>query len=87
MNVKKLQLINFRNYESETFSYSDGVNVVSGGNAQGKTNSAEAIFYLCAGYSPRAGRDKQVIRKGQEKASVEGVAEAAYGPVDRKSVV
>lgn len=81
MNVKKLQLINFRNYESETFSYSDGVNVVSGGNAQGKTNSAEAIFYLCAGYSPRAGRDKQVIRKGQEKASVEGIAEAAYGPV------
>ena len=31
MNVKKLQLINFRNYESETFLYSDGVNVVSGG--------------------------------------------------------
>ena len=81
MNVKKLQLINFRNYESETFLYSDGVNVVSGGNAQGKTNSAEAIFYLCAGYSPRAGRDKQVIRKGQDKASVEGVAEAAYGSV------
>ena len=81
MNVKKLQLINFRNYESETFLYSDGVNVVSGGNAQGKTNSAEAIFYLCAGYSPRAGRDKQVIRKGQDKASVEGVAEAAYGTV------
>ena len=81
MNVKKLQLIDFRNYERETFEFSDGINIVSGGNAQGKTNSAEAIFYLCAGYSPRAARDRQVIRKGAEKASVVGFAQGRYGEV------
>lgn len=81
MRVKKLQLVDFRNYENEIFEYGDGINIVSGGNAQGKTNSAEAIFYLCAGYSPRASRDKQVVKYGAEKASVTGVAASAYGDV------
>ena len=81
MNVKKLQLTDFRNYEHETFEYCDGINIVSGGNAQGKTNSAEAIFYLCAGYSPRANRDRQVIRRGAEKASIVGIADGIYGSV------
>lgn len=81
MNVKKLQLTDFRNYEHETFEYCDGINIVSGGNAQGKTNSAEAIFYLCAGYSPRANRDRLVIRRGAEKASIVGIADGIYGSV------
>ena len=81
MLVKKLQLADFRNYENEVFEYDDGINIVSGGNAQGKTNSAEAIFYLCAGYSPRAAKDKQVIRYGAEKANVTGVATSVYGDV------
>ena len=82
MLIKKLFLNNFRNYVSGHFEYSDGVNIVSGGNAQGKTNSAEAIFYLCTGYSPRATRDKQVIRYGEAKAVVRGVAASAFGDVD-----
>ncbi len=43
--------------------------------------SAEAIFYLCAGYSPRANRDRQVIRRGAEKASIVGIADGIYGSV------
>lgn len=81
MLIKKLQLTDFRNYENETFDYEEGINIVSGGNAQGKTNSAEAIFYLCAGYSPRATRDKQVIRRGAASAHVVGTARSAYGNV------
>lgn len=81
MLIKKLQLTDFRNYENETFEYGEGINIVSGGNAQGKTNSAEAIFFLCAGYSPRAARDKQVIRSGARCASVIGVANSSYGDV------
>ena len=47
--IKNLQLNNFRNYENESFEFSDGINILSGDNAQGKTNCAEAIFYLCTG--------------------------------------
>ena len=81
MLIKNLQLTNFRNYSEATFEYADGINIVSGGNAQGKTNSAEAIFFLCTGYSPRAGRDKQVIKHGEKFAKIKGVANSRYGNI------
>lgn len=81
MLIKNLQLTNFRNYTQAEFNYSEGVNIVSGGNAQGKTNSAEAIFFLCTGYSPRATREKQVIKHGEKFAKIKGVASSLYGDV------
>ena len=41
MVIKKLALENFRNYENETFAFADGLNILTGKNAQGKTNCAE----------------------------------------------
>ncbi len=82
MIIKNLQLKNFRNYREVKFEYFDGINVISGENAQGKTNSAEAIFYLCTGYSPRATRDKQVIFYGEEKAVINAEAVSRFGKVD-----
>ena len=54
MRIKKLLLKNFRNYGEEVFGFDEGLNVLYGKNAQGKTNCAEAVFYLCTGASPRA---------------------------------
>ena len=79
MRIKNLKLKNFRNYENEIIDFSDGLNVVFGRNAQGKTNCAEAVFYLCTGTSPRCRRDKQLIRHGAEFAEIEAVAEGFYG--------
>lgn len=81
MFIKTLSLKNFRNYEQEELTFNDGINILTGANAQGKTNAAEAIFFLCTGYSPRANRDKLVVRHGQEEASVKGVASSLYGEV------
>ena len=81
MYIESLVLKNFRNYENGRFEFSEGVNVITGMNAQGKTNCAEAVFYLCTGYSPRASRDRQVIRYGQESAHISGTAKTAYGSV------
>ncbi len=58
MWIKNLSLKNFRNYADETFTFTEGLNVLYGRNAQGKTNCAEAVFYLCTGVSERAGREK-----------------------------
>lgn len=82
MIIKKLTLNNFRNYASETYEYSPGLNVIVGPNAQGKTNSAEAIFLLCTGYSPRLKRDKQVIRYGENSATIAIEASALYGDIN-----
>ena len=74
MFIKNLTLKNFRNYSEECFNFTNGINVLTGSNAQGKTNAAEAIFFLCTGYSPRANKDKQVILYGEEEAEISGTA-------------
>ena len=81
MQIKKLFLQNFRNYENERFDFSEGLNVLFGKNAQGKTNCAEAVFYLCTGASLRIRHDKQLIRIGAESARITAEAENRYGRV------
>ena len=54
MIITDLQLKHFRNYASEQFDFSDHINVITGANAQGKTNLLEALFFLARGYSHRA---------------------------------
>lgn len=84
MFIKHLSLKNFRNYENQEFDFSNGINILSGANAQGKTNCAEAIFFLCTGYSPRANKDKLLVRHGCENAEIVGRAESRYGDVSVK---
>lgn len=81
MRIKNLVLKNFRNYAEETFDFADGINVLYGKNAQGKTNCAEAVFYLCTGVSPRTGRDKQLIRAGEDAAHISALAETRFGNI------
>ncbi len=82
MKIKKLFLQNFRNYERENFVFDDGLNVLFGKNAQGKTNCAEAVFYLCTGTSLRIRHDKQLIRMGAESARIVAETENRYGRVE-----
>ena len=82
MRIKNLNLKNFRNYAEESIEFSDGLNVVFGRNAQGKTNCAEAVFYLCTGVSPRSKRDKQLIRSGETCAEISAAAEGRYGKME-----
>ncbi|MCD8041220.1 MAG: DNA replication/repair protein RecF [Clostridia bacterium] len=79
MRIKNLTLKNFRNYVQETFEFDGGLNVLFGKNGQGKTNCAEAVFYLCTGTSPRASRDKQLIKHGELQAEISAEAEGRYG--------
>ena len=82
MRIKNLNLKNFRNYANETVGFTEGLNVLFGKNAQGKTNCAEAVFYLCTGTSPRCRRDKQLIRHGCDFAEISAVAEGVYGEIE-----
>ncbi len=87
MQIKKLFLQNFRNYEDEAFDFSDGLNVLFGKNAQGKTNCAEAVFYLCTGASLRIRHDKQLIKMGADYAKITAEAENRYGKVTIEAVI
>lgn len=81
MIIKKLTLHNFRNYADETFLFEDGINILIGRNAQGKTNCAEAVFYLCTGASLRIRHDRQLIRIGESAASLKAEALTRFGNV------
>ena len=87
MHIKNLYLKNFRNYGEERFEFSPALNVLFGKNAQGKTNCAEAVFYLCTGTSMRARRDRQMIKEGQTSANIGCVCCGRYGDVTIDAVI
>ncbi len=52
MHIKKLSIINFKNYSEAAIDFDEGVNAFVGGNGEGKTNLLDAIHYLslCKSY-------------------------------------
>lgn len=74
MVIKKIALQNFRNVESAEVSFCDGVNLVFGDNAQGKTSLLEAIYLLSAGKSFRTRHMREIMKHD----SVSSFAEAEF---------
>ena len=68
MICKRITVQGFRNIESEEIRFSDGVNLLHGDNAQGKTNLLEAIYYISLGKSFRGATEKEMIGFGKEYA-------------------
>ena len=68
MKVKKLSLKNFRNISSLTIEPCEGMNVICGENAQGKTNLLEAIWLFTGAKSFRTSKDIYFVKNGEEKA-------------------
>ena len=61
MFIDSLALNNYRNYVEENITFSHGINILYGDNAQGKTNILEAIYMLATTKSHRGSRDKEII--------------------------
>ena len=66
MRIKRLKVENFRNLEKLDIEFSDGVNIIYGNNAQGKTNIIEAIYIFSFGKSFRANRDIELLKFDKE---------------------
>ena len=75
MFLRKLELVNFRNYESCKLEFPTKKTILVGKNAQGKTNLLESIYYLATLSSFRASSDSDLIKFGHAglriKAQVE----------------
>lgn len=70
MQLKKLILKNFRNYENFEYDFKNNKTLIIGKNAQGKTNILEAIYYLCTLNSVRIKKDSELIKFDKEIASI-----------------
>jgi len=70
MRITSIQLTDFRNYARAELRPCEGVTVLYGNNAQGKTALLEAVVLSCTGRSHRTPRDRELIRWEQEKGRV-----------------
>ena len=61
MEIQRIALNGWRNYEFATVDFAPGINVISGENAQGKTNLLEAVYLLTGGRSFRTRFDRELI--------------------------
>lgn len=59
--ITDLRLQHFRSYTDASFELADGVNIIVGPNASGKTNILEAVLVLATGGSYRA-RDADLVQ-------------------------
>ena len=71
MRLKTLKTQNFRNLYDNPPPFEDGVNVLFGDNAAGKTNTLEAIYLFATGKSFRTRNEKDFIRHGEDFARIE----------------
>ena len=71
MFCNEIKVKNFRNIPEACVPFSEGVNVLVGCNAQGKTNLLEAIYICSTGKSFRAMRDAELVRFGEGFATVD----------------
>lgn len=70
MPILSVEFENFRNFQHLACDFSPDVNVITGQNAQGKTNLIEALFYFSTARSFRTNKDETMIRHGEDSAYI-----------------
>ncbi|MBQ8815374.1 MAG: DNA replication/repair protein RecF [Lachnospiraceae bacterium] len=70
MEIKSLQLQNFRNYPELLIEFDEKTNIIYGDNAQGKTNILEAVYLSSTSRSHKGAKDKEMIRFGEDEAHI-----------------
>lgn len=68
MFIKRLQMLNYRNYNVLDINLGPHVNVFMGDNAQGKTNILEGIYYCAFARSHRTSKDRELINWNADNA-------------------
>lgn len=78
MYIESVTLKNFRNYEDKTIDFKDGLNIVIGKNASGKTNLLESVYCSGIGKSPRTNKAREMIRWGSDSAYIKVILKKQY---------
>ena len=75
MFLKRLSLVNYKNFDSRDFEFDNKINCFVGDNGVGKTNTMDAIYHLCFGKSYFNPVSSQNIKHGEEFFVIEGLFE------------
>ena len=70
MKITEFEIKNYRNIENLSISPCEGVNIIYGENAQGKTNILEGMFLFTGLKSFRSSKDSELVKFGKEMAKI-----------------
>ncbi|MGB5508967.1 DNA replication/repair protein RecF [Robiginitalea sp.] len=73
MHLKRLSLLNYKNFDTREFEFDAKINCLIGPNGVGKTNVLDSIYHLAFGKSYFNPVTTQNIRHGEEFFVIEGV--------------
>jgi DNA replication and repair protein RecF len=72
MVLKQIELQNFRLHKSTSLEFSNKLNLIVGGNGQGKTSILEAIYYLCTTKNLNSASESDVVMFGEHYFDARG---------------
>lgn len=73
MKINKLNLYNFRLFKEFCLEFNEGLNIIFGNNAIGKTTIIEAINYLGLTKSFKTSNDDDIVRNENNEFAVHGI--------------
>ena len=80
--IQKLQLNNFRNFESFSVDFSPGISLIIGPNGSGKTNLLEALSNLTPGRGIRGASAQDMCKFEANGWNIDSVLETKLGPAN-----
>lgn len=87
MLLKQISINNFRNYLKLKIKLREGITVLKGDNAQGKTNFLESIYFLATGKTIKNETDEEIVRFEETVVSVEGKIENNSGDCTLSTII
>jgi len=81
MEITTLKLVNYRNHHLKKWSFKNGVNIICGKNARGKTNMLEAIHFCAIAKSLRLSKETELIEFSENSSKIELCAKKNIGEV------
>lgn len=87
MILKNIQIRNFRNYEKADITFDRGIHLITGKNAQGKTNLLEAIAYLSTTRSHRSSDDQDLIMEGKDAFVIRAAIEKKQKVIELRTAL
>ena len=77
MAIKNILLTDFRNFKKKELKFSEGITVITGPNASGKTNILEGLFLLSSGKSFKAAIEEEMVNYNSSITGITGVTSSA----------
>lgn len=71
MQAENIKIKNFRNIENAELVFDPKINVISGENAQGKTNILESLWLFCGAKSFKTSKDTAFLKFGEKDGFTE----------------